>query len=445
MMARRSTDASAHDRQFPHNLQAEQAILGTIIVRPELLDSLPPAFMPETFYRDAHQRVFRAMKALRARRVGIDLITLRDELARTGDLEPIGGPAYLASLCDGTPRSTNVEHYANIVTEHATRRAVMRLAERLLAEAQSGDPAVNVLASAQREVVALTADTVKDGAASASDLAHGAYARVEQWQASGRSGLTGLPTGFRDLDDLLGGLQTGDLILLAARPSEGKTSLALNIAQHVATDDKGSVVLVFSLEMTKEQLTDRWLSSEARVNSYKMRSGYLNENDYGKIAHALGKIANARLVVDDTSALPVEDVAPRARKVQMQCGRLDLIVIDYLQLHRTRERFSSRNEQVAHISQTLKATAKDLHVPMLVLSQLSRSVEQGKQSKPQLHHLRDSGSLEQDADVVLFIWRKDDDSAETDILVAKARNGPTGKVTLTFIKEETRFENFAQG
>lgn len=428
------------ERVEPHSLQAEQAVLGTLLIRSDLFEVLPSALRPESFYRDAHTKIFEAMQALRERGVAIDLVTVNDEIKRRGHADAVGGAAYLASLSDGVPRSTNASHYAEIVTEHALRRAVIRLAKTLIADAyeQQGR---DVLAGAQKEVIRLSSELGGAKAEALPDILSRLHSEIERWHTA-QTVVFGLATGFIELDNRLGGLQKGNLILLAARPSVGKTSLAINIAQNVAM--AGGVVLVMSLEMTKDELTLRMLSGESGISARDIRSGHLSGSDYDKLANAMSKLHATQVVIDDTAAAFVEDVAILARKVRLQYGRLDLIVVDYLQLHRTRQKFDNRTNQVSIFSGTLKATAKDLDVPVLALSQLSRASETAHR-RPQLSDLRESGSLEQDADVVVFIHRTlDADDGTADIIIGKQRNGPVGSFRMAFLKDTTTFADLTE-
>jgi replicative DNA helicase len=394
------------------------------------------------------------MVALSERNDAIDLVTLKDELQRSGELEEVGGPAYIASLADGVPRSANVEHYARIVKEKATLRNVIHAANRILADAyQAEEDADLILDGAEKAIFEIAEDKIREGFVPLRDLVQSSFATIEKLQQH-KGLVTGVPTGFVDLDEMTSGLQPSDLVLVAARPSMGKTSFVLNIAQHIGTQTEMTVGF-FSLEMSKEQLFMRMLTSEARIDAHRFRSGYLNEKDYGRLSHALGTLAEARVFIDDTASIGVLEMRAKARRLQAEHG-LHLLIIDYIQLMTGRGRFESRQQELASISRSLKGLAKELKIPIIALSQLSRAPETRSDHRPQLSDLRESGALEQDADVVMFIFREeqyrtDDGQPNTEvegmaeIIVGKQRNGPTGMVKLAFIKEHTRFENLAQG
>jgi replicative DNA helicase len=394
------------------------------------------------------------MVALSERNDAIDLVTLKDELQRSGELEEVGGPAYIASLADGVPRSANVEHYARIVKEKATLRNVIHAANRILADAyQAEEDADLILDGAEKAIFEIAEDKIREGFVPLRDLVQSSFATIEKLQQH-KGLVTGVPTGFVDLDEMTSGLQPSDLVLVAARPSMGKTSFVLNIAQHIGTQTEMTVGF-FSLEMSKEQLFMRMLTSEARIDAHRFRSGYLNEKDYGRLSHALGTLAEARVFIDDSASIGVLEMRAKARRLQAEHG-LHLLVIDYIQLMQGRGRFESRQQELASISRSLKGLAKELKIPIVALSQLSRAPETRSDHRPQLSDLRESGALEQDADLVMFIFREEqyrdadgqpNQEAEgtAEIIVGKQRNGPTGTVKLAFIKEHTRFENLAQG
>lgn len=440
-----SPAAAVASRTLPHSIEAERALLGAVMVNPAMVALLPPALTPESFFRDAHQRIFRAIKGCVERGVAVDLLTLVEELKRRNDLDDVGGPAYLSQLTDGMPRSANAPHYATVVTEHATRRAVIHLANILIGDAyQAEASAADLLATAQRGVVEVSTRDVRGGLVSAASLVASTFEAIERAHHN-RETIVGVPSGFADLDVMTAGFHRGDLILLAARPSVGKTALAVNIADFVA--DSGRRVAFFSLEMTKDQLMMRLVSGRARVDSHRMRTGHLRDADFARVGAALAEIPPT-LWIDDTAGLPVSDLKTRARRAAMEMGGpLDLVVVDYLQLVRTRERFENRTQQVTAISGGLKELAKELSVPVMALSQLSRRTEEGRGRRPNLSDLRESGSLEQDADVVLFIYRDDstddDDNAIAEVIVGKQRNGPIGTAKLVYMAAWTKFESMA--
>jgi replicative DNA helicase len=448
------TIAPAADRTLPHNLEAEKSVLGAILIHNEAFNHAAELIDSRDFFRDAHRRIFDKMVALSERNDAIDLVTLKEELQRSGELEEVGGPAYIASLADGVPRSANVEHYARIVKEKATLRNLIHSANRILADAyQAEDDADLILDGAEKAIFAIAEDRIREGFVPLRDLVQSSFATIEKLQQH-KGLVTGVPTGFVDLDEMTSGLQPSDLVLVAARPSMGKTSFVLNVAQHIGTQTEMTVGF-FSLEMSKEQLFMRMLTSEARIDAHRFRSGYLNEKDYGRLSHALGTLADARVFIDDSASIGVLEMRAKARRLQAEHG-LHLLIIDYIQLMQGRGRFENRQTELASISRSLKGLAKELKVPIVALSQLSRAPETRSDHRPQLSDLRESGALEQDADVVMFIFREEqyrdaegqpNQEAEgiAEIIVGKQRNGPVGTVKLAFIKEHTRFENLAQG
>jgi replicative DNA helicase len=448
------TIAPPVERTLPHNLEAEKSVLGAILIHNEAFNHAAELIDSRDFFRDAHRRIFDKMVALSERNDAIDLVTLKEELARAGELDEVGGPAYIASLADGVPRSANVEHYARIVKEKATLRNLIHSANKILAEAYHGeDDADLILDGAEKAIFEIAEDRIREGFTPLRDLVQSSFATIEKLQQH-KGLVTGVPTGFVDLDEMTSGLQPSDLVLVAARPSMGKTSFVLNIAQHVGINTDMTVGF-FSLEMSKEQLFMRMLTGEARIDAHRFRSGYLNEKDYGRLSHALGTLAEARVFIDDTASIGVLEMRAKARRLQSEHG-LHLLIIDYIQLMQGRGRFESRQAELASISRSLKGLAKELKVPIVALSQLSRAPETRSDHRPQLSDLRESGALEQDADVVMFIFREEqyrdadgqvNQEAEgtAEIIIGKQRNGPVGTVKLAFIKEHTRFENLAQG
>src|SRR6185295_13967962 len=405
------------------------------------------------FFRDAHRRIFDKMVKLVERNDAIDLVTLKEELGRSGDLDEVGGPAYITALVDGVPRSMNVEHYARIIKEKATLRSLIFSANKILATAYDAEEEADViLDQAEHAIFAIADDKVRDGFVSLRDLAETSLDTIEKLH-SRKELITGVPTGFTDLDEMTSGLQPSDLVIVAARPSMGKTSLVINMAQHVGTRT-GMTVGIFSLEMSKEQLFLRMLTGEARIDAHRLRGGFLGERDWGKLSQAIGTLSEAKIFIDDTPGVGVLEMRAKCRRLAAEHG-LHLVIIDYIQLMQGRGRFENRTLELASISRSMKGLAKELNVPIVVLSQLSRAPESRSDHRPQLSDLRESGALEQDADVVMFIFREDmyGDKNEpptvaegvAELIIAKQRNGPTGVVRLAVIREFTRVENLAIG
>jgi replicative DNA helicase len=445
------TAVATAERTLPHNLEAERSVLGAILVHNDAFNLAAQVIDSGDFYRDAHRRIFDRMVALNERHDAIDFVTLKEELARAGELDEVGGPAYVASLADGVPRATNVEYYARIVKEKSTLRNLIYAASKIVTNAYEADQESDViLDEAESAIFAVADDRLKAGFVSMRDLVKDSFPKIEKLFEQKRL-ITGVPTGFVDVDEMTRGLQAGDLIIVAARPSMGKTSLVLNIAQYVAALED-QVVGFFSLEMSKESLFLRLLTSEAQIDGHRLMSGAIGGNDYHRISHALEKLNSMKLFIDDTASIGVLEMRAKSRRLQSEHG-LSLIVIDYIQLMSGRGRFENRTLELASISRSLKGLAKELNVPIIVLSQLSRAPESRSDHRPQLSDLRESGALEQDADVVVLIYRDDvynrdpnsPDAGTAELILAKQRNGPTGVVKLAFLREQTRFANLAQG
>jgi replicative DNA helicase len=445
------TLALAAERTLPHNLEAERSVLGAILVHNDAFNLAAQVIDDKDFFRDAHRRIFDKMIALNERGAAIDFVTLKEELSRAGELDDVGGPAYIASLADGVPRATNVEYYARIVKEKSTLRNLIYAANKILTNAYEAEQEPEIiLDEAESSIFAVADDRLKAGFVPMRDLVKESFPKIEQLFEQKRL-VTGTPTGFVDLDEMTRGLQPGDLIIVAARPSMGKTSLILNISQYVAVQADMTVGF-FSLEMSKESLFLRLLTSEAQIDSHRLMSGAIGQKDYGRISHALETLSAMQLFIDDTASIGVMEMRAKARRLQAEHG-LSLLVVDYIQLMSGRGRFENRTLELAAISRSLKGLAKELHVPIVVLSQLSRAPEARSDHRPQLSDLRESGALEQDADVVVLIYRDDvynkdpnhENAGIAELIVAKQRNGPTGIVKLAFLREQTRFANLAQG
>jgi replicative DNA helicase len=441
---------STIERPLPNNLEAERSILGAILLDNHALNAAVEKIRSEDFFLSQHRQIFERMIQLGEKQQAIDVVTLMDDLSRRGELEAAGGIAYLSQLADGLPRVTNVEHYARIVKEKAVLRSLIFSASAIQEQAlAAGDDADVILDRAESVIFQLAEDRVKVGLIGVKELVRDNYERLEKIFSEGRR-ITGLTTGYPGLDNETAGLQPSELIILAARPSMGKTALALNISENVALRLREPVA-VFSLEMSKESLLLRLLASEARVDAHKFRTGHMGRDDWGKITGALTNLAEAPLWIDDSASSTVMEIGAKARRLKRDRG-LSLLVVDYLQLvvptHSGRG--TNRQEEVSSISRGLKGLAKELKVPVLVLSQLTRAPERDDR-KPQLSDLRESGAIEQDADVVLFINRPnfyktdlpEEDRAKAELIIAKQRNGPTGSMNFVFLARHTRFEEAA--
>ncbi|MFY9585345.1 MAG: replicative DNA helicase [Candidatus Acidiferrales bacterium] len=439
---------AALERPLPHNLDAERSVLGAILLDNHVLNVAIEKLRPEDFFLEQHRRVFQQMIALGEAQHAIDLVTLTDELHRHGELEAAGGAAYLAQLVDGVPRITNLEHYARIVKEKALLRSLIHSTHAIQQQALEADEDADVILDrAESTIFQLAEERVRAGFIGVKELVRENFDRLARIFTEGKR-ITGLPTGYQQLDNITSGLQPSELLILAARPSMGKTALALNIAENVALRS-GDPVAIFSLEMSKESLLLRLLASHARIDAHKFRTGHLAREDWGKMTDSLGRLAEAPLWIDDSGSVTVVEMGAKTRRLKRDKG-LSLVIVDYLQLVAARGRFSNRNEEVTSITRGLKGLAKELKVPVLVLSQLTRAPER-EERRPQLADLRESGSIEQDADVVLFIYRPNiykpdetpEERAKAEIIIAKQRNGPTDRINFVFLNTFTRFEEAA--
>jgi replicative DNA helicase len=437
------------DKLAPQAVEAEQSVLGAILIDADAILKVADFLRPADFYRSQHAAIYGAMLGLHAQREPIDLVTLGDELRRRDELDGIGGPAYLATLMNSVPTAVHVEHYGRIVERKAVLRNLIGAAGKIAAvgyeEANDAEVAIDRAESILFEISQRRTD---GGFESLSVLLGQAYDRLEYLHEH-RGQLLGVPTGLSQLDAVLGGLQPSDLIILAARPSVGKTSLALNIGQHAAIRE-GKKVGVFSLEMSKEQLALRLLSAESGINPRPLQTGFVDETDWSKIARVMNDMATAPMWIDDSPVLSVMELRTKARRLEAEQHGLDLVIVDYLQLMQasTPNKDANRVQEVSEISRGLKQLARELKVPVLALSQLSRGVEQRGTAEPRLSDLRESGSIEQDADVVIFLYREGEQNTEAEVdlvkaKVAKHRNGPIGEVPLQFRKANTRFYTVA--
>ncbi len=440
---------SALERPLPYNAEAERSVLGAILLDNHSLNVAVEKIKTQDFFLDQHRRIFERFVELAEAQQPIDLVTLTECLHRHGELEAAGGPAYLAQLMDGLPRVTNVEHYSRIVKEKSVLRQLIHTADLIQQRALDADEDADaILDKAESDIFQVAEERVRAGLIGVKELVKENYGRLEKMMEEGRR-LTGVSTGYLNLDNDTAGLQPGELIILAARPSMGKTSLALNIAENVALSDEPRPVAIFSLEMSKESLLLRLLASMGRVDAHKFRNGHLGHEDWNKISKVLNRLGDAPLWIDDSASSTVMEMGAKARRLKRDKG-LDLLIVDYLQLIAARGRFGNRNEEVSSISRALKGLAKELKIPVLVLSQLTRAPER-EDRKPQLADLRESGAIEQDADVVLFINRPGfyktdlppEERAKCELIIAKQRNGPTGSLNFAFFNQYTRFEQAA--
>jgi replicative DNA helicase len=428
----------------PYNLEAEQAVLGAILLDNTAIHKSLEIFDPDDFYRKSHHKIFNAMLELMDRGDAVDLLLLRDELERRRELDEVGGPAYLAALVDQVPTAANIEFHAKVVHEKAIARNLLNASIEIATRCYDDSEDVNdILGDAEQKIFSIAEGKIKQGFTALDEIVKKGYEHIEEL-AERKSLVTGVPTGFLELDYMTSGLQSSDLIIVAARPAMGKTSLCLNMAQHIGVREQ-SPTAIFSLEMSKEQLGIRLLCAESRLNSHNVRIGKLYDEDWERLAHASEVLSKAPIYIDDTPALSILDMRAKAKRLKLEKD-LRIIIVDYLQLMQSRFRHENRQQEITEISRSLKALAKELDVPVIALSQLSRAVEQRTDKRPQLSDLRESGAIEQDADVVMFIYRPEVygiDGAEglAEIIIGKQRNGPVGSVQLAFIKEYTRFEN----
>jgi len=433
-----------YDRVPPQNLEAEQAVLGAILLEIEALVAAMERLKSEDFYSVAHQRIYDAMVALNDDNEPIDLITLTARLQDLGQMEEVGGIIYLTKLANAVPTAANVEYYASIVEEKSILRRLIRTATQIVSNGYASEDDVGVLLNdAEARIMEIASRRTSTGFISIRDVLMEVFERVE-FLFNNRGGVTGIPSGFVDLDKMTSGFQPNDLIIVAARPSVGKTAFALNIAQNVAVR-ASETVAIFSLEMSAAQLVQRIICAESNVDAQRMRTGHLEGDDWEKLSMAIGSLSEAQIFIDDTPGITVSDIRAKCRRLKKEKG-LGMILIDYLQLIQGRGKAGeNRQQEVSEISRTLKQIARELEVPVIALSQLSRGVEQRQDKRPMMSDLRESGSIEQDADIVAFLYRDDYYDKESEkkniieIIIAKQRNGPVGTVELVFLKNFNKF------
>jgi replicative DNA helicase len=454
-MTKTTNNNESIDKIPPHNLEAEANVLGSILIDDEAINKIADILNPEDFYREAHKKVFESCLELYEKREPIDLLSVANSLEDRKELENIGSKSYLASLTNSVVTAGNVKYYAEIVQKKATLRRLLKASNEIISLAYDETNLVDdVLDNSERKLFQISQKFLRENFIPISSVLNDTFDRIDELHKN-KGKLRGVPTGFPDLDNILAGFQKSNLVIIAARPSVGKTSLALDIARHAAVSGKETVGL-FSLEMSKEELVDRILCSEAGVSLWKMRTGRLSDkaehDDFPKIGHAMGTLSEAKIFIDDSASLNIMQIRTKARRLKLE-HNLSLLIIDYLQLMESKSNKENRVQEVAEITRGLKNIARELNIPIIALSQLSRAVEQSKPAIPKLAHLRESGTIEQDADVVMFIYRKaadrnyrledlnPDEKGIAEIHVAKHRNGPTGMVKAFFDQETVSFKS----
>jgi replicative DNA helicase len=433
------------DRIPPQNIEAEQAVLGAIFLQPSSLTLASELLIPEDFYRASHQKIYNAMLELSDKGEPVDLVTVTSVLANANLLEEIGGVSYLSDLADSVPTAANIEYYGKIVEEKSILRRLIRTATGIAQDGYSREDEVEVLLNEAEKTIMEVAQRKNAGAfQNIKDVLVQTYDNIELLHEN-KGDVTGIPTGFIELDKMTAGFQRNDLIIVAARPSVGKTAFALNIAQNVATKTDENVA-IFSLEMGADQLVMRMLCAEGNIDAQRLRTGSLTPEDWGKLTMAMGSLSDSGIYIDDTPGIRVSEIRAKCRRLKQEAG-LGMVLIDYLQLIQGSGRSDNRQQEVSEISRTLKELARELKIPVIALSQLSRGVEQRQDKRPMMSDIRESGSIEQDADIVAFLYRDDyyDKESENkniiEIIIAKQRNGPVGTVSLAFVKEYNKFVN----
>ena len=433
----------------PQNIEAEQSVLGGILIENEAINRVMEILAPEDFYREAHRKIYHALIELSERDEPADLITTTNELRKKGELEMVGGASYLAYLIDSVPSAANIEYYARIVKEKAILRKLIETSTEIITQSYEDRTDVEAfLDEAERAIFEISEKRVRPSFFPIKEIVKESFKTIEQLYKK-KELVTGVPSGFKELDRLTAGFQPSDLIIVAGRPSMGKTAFCLNIAQYAAIEGRVPVA-IFSLEMSKEQLVLRMLCSEAQVEGTRLRTGYLGESDWPKLTMAAGTLSDAPIFIDDTAALSVLELRAKARRLKSEHG-LGMIIIDYLQLMKGRGKAESRQQEISEISRSLKALAKELNVPVIAVSQLSRKTEERTGNRPQLSDLRESGAIEQDADLILFLFREEvyhrteENRGKAEVIIGKQRNGPIGKVDLAFLDKYTSFKDLYKG
>jgi replicative DNA helicase len=439
----------------PHSIEAEQSLLGGLLLDNAAWERLADLITPEDFYRDDHRRIYQQIVRLLDLGKPADVVTVFEALEKNGEAETVGGLPYLAEIANNTPSAANIRRYGEIVHERAILRKLVAAGDEIAASAlaPSGKDAKTLLDEAESKVFEIAEAGARhaSGFQSIQPILKQVVDRVQElYDRDDPSEVTGIPSGFVDLDNKTSGLQPADMVIIAGRPAMGKTTFALNIAEHVAVE-KRLPVAIFSMEMPSTQLATRFIASVGRIELQKIRNGRLSDDDWERLTMAMSKLYDAPLYIDETPGLNPLDLRARARRLARQCGRLGLIVIDYLQLMNGTREADNRATELSEISRSVKALAKELHVPIVALSQLNRSLEQRPNKRPVMSDLRESGAIEQDADVIIFIYRDEvynpdtPDKGTAELIIGKHRNGPTGMVRMTFLGEYTRFENYTGG
>jgi replicative DNA helicase len=443
-------DVSSH-KLPPQNVEAEQSVLGGILIENDAINKVLEILTPEDFYRDAHRKIYNALINLSVRDEPADLITLTNELRKIDQLDAAGGASYIASLIDSVPTAANIEYYARIVKEKSILRQLIQTSTEIITESyQDRSDVESFLDEAERSIFQISENRVRPSFYPIRDIVKQSFKTLERLYEK-KELVTGVPSGFKELDQMTAGFQPSDLIIVAGRPSMGKTALCLNVAQYAAIE-KRTPVAIFSLEMSKEQLVIRLLCSEAHVEGTKLRTGFLSEGDWPRLTIAAGNLSEAPIFIDDTAALSVLELRAKARRLKADQG-LGMVIIDYLQLMKGRTRVESRQQEISEISRSLKAVAKELNIPVIAVSQLSRRTEERTGMRPQLSDLRESGAIEQDADLILFLYRDEvynraednPNRGKAEVIIGKQRNGPTGKIELAFLSKFTTFKDLYKG
>jgi len=445
----KNPDFETTEKLPPQNIEAEQSILGSLMIDKNAIIKIADLINEDDFYKDGNSKIYKAMLYLYEHREPIDLLSLSNRLKETNNLEEIGGHSYLASLANAVPTAANVVHYAKIVAKKSILRRLIDNSSQIIANAYNETEEIDkILDEAEQKIFSVSQKHIRQDFTPVKPILEEAFNRIDELHKN-KGKLRGVSTGFKDLDNILAGLQKSNLIILGARPSVGKSSFALDLARHAAIKEKISVG-VFSLEMSKEEVIDRLICAQANVDLWKLRTGNLSSSgdndDFSRIGHAMGTLSEASIYIDDTASLNVMEMRTMARRLQAEQG-LEMLIIDYLQLIEGRGNIDNRVQEVSEISRSLKGLARELSIPVVALSQLSRGIESRTDQKPKLSDLRESGSIEQDADVVLFIYREDKAKSDSEnkniasIIVAKHRNGPVGEVKLFFNQQYTSFKN----